>query len=107
MCTGGSGKVQQRLRLLVLGMYPRAGLFHSVVLAVRIRRTGVSPQMSTSGARYVVMTVECRHCKTKQTVHVAAGVGMTAKQIIRCINCKNYFDVMLPDKIVGGPFPKR
>jgi len=59
--------------------------------------------MSTSGARYVVMTVECRHCKTKQTVHVAAGVGMTAKQIIRCIKCQNYFDVMLPDKIVGCP----
>ncbi len=55
------------------------------------------------------MTVECRHCKTKQTVHVAARAGarMIGNQTIPCITCGNYFVVMVPDKIVGGPFPQR
>jgi len=26
-------------------------------------------------------------------------------QYLYCINCEGEFDVMLPDKIVGGPFP--
>jgi predicted Zn finger-like uncharacterized protein len=64
-------------------------------------------EMSRSRARHVEMTVECRHCKTKQIVHVAAstGRGMTGNQTIRCINCDRQFDAMLPDEIVGGPFP--
>jgi len=64
--------------------------------------------MSTAQARYDVMTVECRYCKTEQTVHVAArtGAAQYAAQMILCINCEKYFDVMVPDKIVGGPFPK-
>jgi hypothetical protein len=74
-----------------------------------IESAEVSLEMWRSEAPYVVMTAECRHCKTKQTVHVAActGVGMIGNQTIRCINCDHQFDVMLPDKIVGGPFPKR
>jgi transcription elongation factor Elf1 len=65
--------------------------------------------MSTSEARYVVMTVECQHCKTKQVVHVTArtGAGMIGNQTIPCITCGQYFVAMVPDKIVGGPFPKR
>ena len=75
----------------------------------RIRRAEVYLEMWRSEAPYVVMTAECRHCKTKQTVHVAArtGVGMIGNQTIRCINCDHQFDAMLPDKIVGGPFPTR
>jgi hypothetical protein len=65
--------------------------------------------MSTSQAPYVVMTVECQHCKIKQTVHVAVSIGarMIGNQTIPCINCGNYFVAMVPDKIVGGPFPQR
>lgn len=57
--------------------------------------------------RFVVMTVECQNCKTKQRVHVAArtGIAQTGNQTIRCINCEKYFDVMVPDKIIRGPFP--
>jgi hypothetical protein len=59
------------------------------------------------GERYVVMTAECPHCKTKQKVHVAARTGFAqmGEQLIACIKCKKYFDVMFPDSIIGGPFP--
>ena len=57
--------------------------------------------------RDVVMTVECQHCKAKQKVHVAvrAGVGGMGKQTISCIECEKNFDVIVPDKIIRGPFP--
>jgi uncharacterized protein YifN (PemK superfamily) len=65
--------------------------------------------MSTSEVPYVVITVECQHCKTKQTVHVDARVGteMVGNQTIPCISCGRYFVVMAPNRIVAGPFPKR
>ena len=58
--------------------------------------------------QYVVMTVECQNCKAKQKVHVAvrAGVGGMGKQTISCIECEKNFDVMVPDKIIRGPFPR-
>ena len=57
--------------------------------------------------RYVVMTVECQHCKTNQKVHVAASTdgAQVGNQTIQCINCNNHFKVTIPDRIVGGPFP--
>ena len=56
---------------------------------------------------YVVMTVECQHCKTKQKVHVAARTefAQMGNQTIQCIMCNNHFKVTVPDRIVGGPFP--
>jgi hypothetical protein len=56
--------------------------------------------------RFVVMTVECTHCKTNQTVRVAAkpGFAQMGDQSVRCINCKEEFAVMVPDRIIGGPF---
>ncbi len=65
--------------------------------------------MSTSEERYVVITVECQHCKTKRTVHVSAStaVGVMGNQTIPCITCAKYFVVVAPNKIMGGPFPKR
>jgi hypothetical protein len=57
--------------------------------------------------RYVVTTVECKHCRTKQKVHVAAGTGFAQMgiQTTRCINCEKDFHVMVPDRIIGRPFP--
>jgi hypothetical protein len=57
---------------------------------------------------YIVMTVECSRCKTKQKVHVAVRTGPTqmGDQTIQCIQCDNYFKVMAIDRIVGGPFPQ-
>jgi len=55
---------------------------------------------------YVAMPVECPHCKTKQTVHVAAkpGFAQMGDQTITCVQCRKDFPVLVPDKIVGGPF---
>jgi hypothetical protein len=56
---------------------------------------------------YVVMAVACTHCREKQRVHVAARPGFNGPgaQTVACIKCEGDFDVMVPDKIVGGPFP--
>ena len=55
---------------------------------------------------YVVMTVECQHCKTKQKVHVAtpAGLALTGGQTIQCIKCDIQFKVSFSGKIIRGPF---
>jgi hypothetical protein len=57
--------------------------------------------------RYVVMTVECEHCRTKQKVHISAHAGGSQKreQTIICIRCNNHFRVTVPDQIIDGPFP--
>jgi phage FluMu protein Com len=57
--------------------------------------------------RYVVMTVECPRCKTKQKIHVATRTGFAqmGDQPIRCIRCNTHFKVTVPDRIIRGPFP--
>jgi hypothetical protein len=59
------------------------------------------------GERYVVMTVECPRCQAKQKIHVAVRTGPTlmADYRISCIKCDFHFNVSVPDRIVGGPFP--
>jgi hypothetical protein len=55
-----------------------------------------------------VMTVECLHCKAKQTVHVAFWRGsepLDGGQTLLCVKCGMVFDVTISDQIVGGPFP--
>ena len=56
---------------------------------------------------FVVMTVECPHCKQKQSIHVNARtrIAQYSPQTIPCINCDGDFNVTVSDKIVGGPFP--
>jgi hypothetical protein len=56
---------------------------------------------------FVTMTVECQHCKAKQKVLVVARAepAQMGKQTIMCVECKEVFDVTLPDRIVGGPLP--
>ena len=55
---------------------------------------------------YVVMTVECIHCKTKQKVHVAVhvGPGSMPNHSVACIQCNRHFVVTIPDKVLRGPF---
>jgi ribosomal protein S27E len=57
--------------------------------------------------RYVIMTVECSNCKTKQKIHVAVRPGFSKKadERISCINCGDQFKGSIPDKIIHGPFP--
>ena len=59
------------------------------------------------GERYVVMTVECSRCKTKQKIHVAllTESKQEGDQTIPCLNCNRRFNVTVPDKIIRGPFP--
>lgn len=59
------------------------------------------------GERYIVKTVECQHCKTKQKIHVAVRPGHTrmADESIQCINCNRRFNATVSDKIIRGPFP--
>ena|SRR5437016_10737183 len=47
---------------------------------------------------YIVMTVECPRCKTKQKVHVAASTGgpQMGDQTIPCIRCNKHFKVTAP-----------
>ena len=60
----------------------------------------------TKESPFVVMTIECPLCNTQQKVHVVnLGPGHMPTQYLICINCDSEFDVTLPDKIVGGPFP--
>jgi len=58
-------------------------------------------------SRYVIRTLECKHCNTKQRVHVAAkpGPAQIGDRTARCIKCRKEFDVVVPDRIVAGPFP--
>jgi DNA-directed RNA polymerase subunit M/transcription elongation factor TFIIS len=57
--------------------------------------------------RYVIMTVECPRCKTKQKVHVASRTGFAqmGERTIQCIKCSNHFKATVPDRIIRGPFP--
>jgi hypothetical protein len=57
--------------------------------------------------RYVVKTVDCKYCETKQRVHIATSTGgaQMVDQTIQCIKCGNYFKVTVPDRIIRGPFP--
>lgn len=57
--------------------------------------------------RFIIVTVECSHCKTKQKVHVAVRTVATqmADESIQCLDCDKFFKAKLPDKIVDGPFP--
>ena len=56
---------------------------------------------------FIVMTVECPRCKTKQKVHVSTSSGgaQMGDQKISCLKCDNHFTAQVPDKIIRGPFP--
>jgi len=56
--------------------------------------------------RFVVMTVECQHCKTKQKVHVAARTkahSWTPERFYHQLS--HHFRVTVSAQIVAGPFP--
>jgi hypothetical protein len=59
---------------------------------------------------HVAIPISCPHCKQEQIVHIHARTGFLqiADQTVRCANaeCGKYFDVLLPDEIIGGPFLK-
>ena len=64
-----------------------------------------SQHKDMAGDRFVIVTIECLHCKTKQTIHVVARLNDDPRELrIMCSECEKEFTVLLPGKIVGGPF---
>lgn len=54
----------------------------------------------------IAVTVSCSHCEQEQVVHIRARTGSwsMAHQSVKCVTCGQYFDVMISDAIVAGPF---
>src|ERR1700688_3292766 len=71
---------------------------------VSVMRNGPA---QSSKKRYVVVTLQCPRCKTRQEGHIVARArfGQAGGERISCINCDNHFKVLVPDKILRGPFP--
>jgi transcription elongation factor Elf1 len=55
---------------------------------------------------YIPMTILCDCCRQEQVVHMRARTGswQMAHQSVKCVKCGQYFDVMIPDVIIAGPF---
>jgi transcription elongation factor Elf1 len=55
---------------------------------------------------HIPMTISCSHCQQEQVVHLQSQTGLwqMAHQSVKCLNCEQYFDVMIPDAIIAGPF---
>jgi len=55
---------------------------------------------------YIPMTISFDHCLQEQIVHMQAKTGFwqMAHQSVKCVRCEKYFEVMIPDAIVAGPF---
>jgi transposase-like protein len=55
---------------------------------------------------YVPMSVTCPSCQSKQTIHLVAQTGFyqMGDQTVTCKKCDEMFSVMVPAKIIGGPF---
>lgn len=54
----------------------------------------------------ILLPVVCTNCNEDQIVHLANPPthGLKDYQEITCVNCHQLFRVMLPDKIIAGPF---
>jgi hypothetical protein len=54
----------------------------------------------------IPVTVSCCHCRQEQRVRtrILTGDWSVALQWVKCLKCREYFDVVVPYAIVGGPF---
>jgi transcription elongation factor Elf1 len=54
----------------------------------------------------VAVTVSCSQCEQEQVVHIRVRTGSwsMAHQSVKCVKCDQYFDVMISDVIIAGPF---
>jgi hypothetical protein len=55
---------------------------------------------------YVVMPLECPFCQEQQNLHLRARTGPVhlSEETIKCVKCELDFKILVPDKIIGGPF---
>jgi hypothetical protein len=63
--------------------------------------------MEAQPARYVPVPVVCSKCNEKQVVHtrVRTSPAQIGPQEVECLKCHTVFLVMVPNDIIGGPFP--
>lgn len=64
---------------------------------------------STPKPAYVAIAVDCPHCLANLTVHMVARIELRQTkdqqdQKIKCAKCSEYFDVIVPERIIDGPF---
>ena len=93
-------------KMLIAASFRDVAFLCGVPLAVRGKMPHGNQLMTD--ADYVVMTVKCARCATKQKVHVTVSTGNRTQlgdQTVQCVQCGNSFKVSLPDKIIRGPFP--
>jgi DNA-directed RNA polymerase subunit M/transcription elongation factor TFIIS len=55
---------------------------------------------------YVAIPVSCPSCQAKQTVHIVAQTGFSqmSDQTVTCKKCNEVFIVIVPARIIDGPF---
>jgi transcription elongation factor Elf1 len=65
----------------------------SLVSQVQLKQTSIS------------VTVFCTHCRQEQRVHtrILTGNWSGALQWVKCLKCREYFDVVIPNAIIGSP----
>jgi hypothetical protein len=54
-----------------------------------------------------VMPISCPFCNERQLVHVRVlrePVQRGIPQMVKCLKCYKSFEVMVPGKIIAGPF---
>ncbi len=63
------------------------------------------PQAQTQRS-HIPVKITCSLCKEEQVVYIKAQTGTRsmAHQKVKCLKCEQYFDVMIPDVIIAGPF---
>ena len=69
----------------------------------------LGPEMTkVATERHIQISVKCSYCQDKQIIQVLARTGFSAMgyQRVECVACKTSFEVMVPDRIIGGPFPQ-
>lgn len=56
---------------------------------------------------FIVIPVKCSNCGAKQVVRMRARAGFSqyGPQAINCVACEREFEALIPDQILGGPFP--
>lgn len=57
-------------------------------------------------AGYAAFPVTCGRCGAKQAVHILGRTGdaQVSMQTVVCAKCKGEFSVLVPDRIIAGPF---
>jgi predicted Zn finger-like uncharacterized protein len=56
---------------------------------------------------YIPMTITCPNCQARQTIHIFHQAGFAqvdGDQTVKCKKCDELFSVLVPARIIDGPF---